>query len=187
MITVANRIYVNPEYADAFETAFRERAGLVDGMPGFLSNQVLRPVNEGDPYVVLTQWESRETFLNWVRSEAFQKGHAQSGTLPPRGLPQAECLRNARSHSGLHPPRPAPRAKRRPVQDALAQQSRSTQVQARRPGGLADAVRPGGGDALGTGTFSQQRTEGSRRGGVPPPSSPVPPLLGARGSLLIPP
>src|SRR3712207_8836931 len=34
MITVANRIQVKPEYADAFEQRFRERAGLVDGMPG---------------------------------------------------------------------------------------------------------------------------------------------------------
>ena len=46
MITVANRIYVKREYADAFEKRFRERAGLVDKMPGFISNQVLRPVNE---------------------------------------------------------------------------------------------------------------------------------------------
>ena len=49
MITVANRIYVTPEYAEAFEQRFRERAGLVDQMPGFISNQILRPVNEGDP------------------------------------------------------------------------------------------------------------------------------------------
>ncbi|HVF45321.1 MAG TPA: antibiotic biosynthesis monooxygenase [Pyrinomonadaceae bacterium] len=82
MITVANRIYVNREYAEAFEARFRERAGLVDGMPGFVSNVVLRPVNEGDPYVVFTTWESRADFLNWVRSDAFVKGHAQSGTLP---------------------------------------------------------------------------------------------------------
>jgi heme-degrading monooxygenase HmoA len=82
MITVANRIYVSPEYAEAFETRFRERAGLVDKMPGFISNQVLRPVNEGDPYVVFTIWNSRPDFLNWVRSDEFVKGHAQSGTLP---------------------------------------------------------------------------------------------------------
>src|SRR5216117_2061893 len=82
MITVANRLYVKPEYADAFEKVFRERAGLVDSMPGFISNQVLRPVNDGDPYVVFTIWNSREDFLNWVRSDEFVKGHAQSGTLP---------------------------------------------------------------------------------------------------------
>ena len=82
MITVANRIYVKREYAEAFEARFRERAGLVDGMPGFVSNLVLRPVNDGDPYVVFTTWRSREDFLGWVRSDAFVKGHAQSGTLP---------------------------------------------------------------------------------------------------------
>lgn len=82
MITVANRIYVKDEFSDAFEKVFRERARLVDEMPGFISNQVLRPVNEGDPYIVFTLWNSREDFMNWVRSDAFVKGHAQSGTLP---------------------------------------------------------------------------------------------------------
>ena len=82
MITVANRLYVKGEYADAFEKVFRERAGLVDKMEGFICNQVLRPVNDGDPYVVFTIWNSRQDFLNWVRSDAFVKGHAQSGTLP---------------------------------------------------------------------------------------------------------
>lgn len=82
MITVANRIFVAPEYADHFEENFRKRAGLVDQMPGFISNQVLRPVNPGDPYIVLTLWESREQFEAWTRSDAFVKGHARSGTLP---------------------------------------------------------------------------------------------------------
>jgi len=34
MITVANRICVAREYAEAFEETFRARAGLVDQMPG---------------------------------------------------------------------------------------------------------------------------------------------------------
>jgi heme-degrading monooxygenase HmoA len=92
MITVANRLYVKPEYADAFEKVFRERAGLVDEMPGFVSNQVLRPVNEGQPYVVLTIWESREAFMGWIRSDAFIKGHAQSGTLPKDAYFQQNAL-----------------------------------------------------------------------------------------------
>ncbi|MBD0369659.1 MAG: antibiotic biosynthesis monooxygenase [Pyrinomonadaceae bacterium] len=92
MITVANRIYVNKEYAERFEERFRERAGLVDKMPGFISNQVLRPVNEGDPYIVFTIWQSRADFLNWVRSDAFVKGHAQSGTLPKEAFSRANVL-----------------------------------------------------------------------------------------------
>jgi heme-degrading monooxygenase HmoA len=92
MITVANRIYVKAEYSEAFEKVFRERAGLVDKMPGFISNQVLRPVNEGDPYVVFTIWKSRQEFLNWVRSDEFVKGHAQSGTLPKDAYSRSNVL-----------------------------------------------------------------------------------------------
>jgi len=92
VITVANRIYVAPEYAAAFEQRFRDRAGLVDQMPGFISNQILRPVNDGDPYVVFTFWNSREDFLNWVRSDAFVKGHAQSGSLPKEAFSKANVL-----------------------------------------------------------------------------------------------
>lgn len=82
MIAVANRIFVAPQYADGFEERFRTRAGLVDGMPGFISNQLLRPTQPGDPYVVFTLWESRAQFEAWTRSDAFRSGHARSGTLP---------------------------------------------------------------------------------------------------------
>jgi heme oxygenase (mycobilin-producing) len=82
MITTANRIFVHPDFAAQFEETFRTRARLVDQMPGFVSNQLLRPVNSGDPYIVLTVWASRADFEAWVRSDAFRQGHARSGTLP---------------------------------------------------------------------------------------------------------
>lgn len=82
MITVMNRISVKPEFTEQFEERFRNRAGLVDGMPGFIRNEVLRPTKQGDPYIVLTYWESLETFRNWTESEAFREGHARSGSLP---------------------------------------------------------------------------------------------------------
>ena len=92
MITVANRVYVTPEYSAEFEERFRSRAKLVDGMPGFISNQVLRPVNEDDPYVVLTLWESRADFERWIKSDEFVKGHAQSGSLPSEAYSQPNRL-----------------------------------------------------------------------------------------------
>ncbi|WP_034341499.1 antibiotic biosynthesis monooxygenase family protein [Deinococcus misasensis] len=82
MITVANRIFVHPEYAEQFEERFKNRARQVDQMPGFLRNMVLKPAKPGDPYVVLTLWESQEAFKAWTESEAFKQGHARSGTLP---------------------------------------------------------------------------------------------------------
>lgn len=92
MITVANRIYVAPTHAEAFEEAFRNRAMLVDEMPGFISNQVLRPVNEDEPYVVLTVWRSRADFEGWIRSEAFAKGHSRSGSLPKEAFTKPNVL-----------------------------------------------------------------------------------------------
>lgn len=83
MYVVMNRIFVKPEYRDALEERFRQRAGEVDKMPGFIRTQVLRPDDPEVPFVVVTEWESKEAFEAWTRSEAFQKGHRQSGTLPP--------------------------------------------------------------------------------------------------------
>jgi heme-degrading monooxygenase HmoA len=37
-------------------------------------------------------WNSRQDFLNWVRSEAFLKGHAQSGTLPKEAFVKSNVL-----------------------------------------------------------------------------------------------
>jgi len=82
MILVANRIPVNPEHADAFERTFRNRAGLVDGMDGFIAFQILRPTKEGEPYIVQTLWESHAHFTAWIESDEFKQGHGRSGTLP---------------------------------------------------------------------------------------------------------
>lgn len=82
MIVTCNRIPVNPEHAEAFETRFADRASLVDGMAGFIAFQLLRPTKDGDPYVVMTFWESHDHFKAWTESAEFKEGHARSGTLP---------------------------------------------------------------------------------------------------------
>ena len=82
MFVVMNRIPVNPEFADAFVERFQDRAALVDNMPGFVSFNLLRPISEGDPFVVETWWESKEHFENWTQSDEFKQGHAQTGRLP---------------------------------------------------------------------------------------------------------
>lgn len=84
MFVTCNRIPVNPEHAPAFEQRFADRASLVDGMPGFVSFHLLRPQAPGDPYVVMTFWESEAHFKGWTESPQFREGHARSGTLPPQ-------------------------------------------------------------------------------------------------------
>lgn len=95
MIAVMNRIPVNPEYAEAFEERFSDRAALVDGMEGFVSFRLLRPTEEGDPYIVMTLWQSQADFEAWTESDEFKKGHAMAGRLPREaflGHPKVEVM-----------------------------------------------------------------------------------------------
>ncbi|WP_261664352.1 antibiotic biosynthesis monooxygenase family protein [Deinococcus sp. Marseille-Q6407] len=82
MIAVANRIPVNPEHAGAFEERFLNRPGQVEERPGFLATHLLRPTAPGQPYTVLTYWESREAFEAWRQSPSFKEGHKGGRTLP---------------------------------------------------------------------------------------------------------
>lgn len=86
MFVTMNRIFVNDDYAEAFEDRFKNRAHEVDKMAGFIRNVVLKPKGPEQPYVVMTFWQSEEDFNNWVNSDAFQKVHAKSGTMPKQAF-----------------------------------------------------------------------------------------------------
>jgi heme oxygenase (mycobilin-producing) len=72
---VANRVYVTAEWADRFEERFRHRAGQIEMQSGFVRMEILRPISEGSPYVVLTSWQDKQAFENWVGSEDFKRAH----------------------------------------------------------------------------------------------------------------
>lgn len=82
MIVVTNRIAVAAGQEAAFEDRFRNRAGLVEGRPGFRGFQLLRPV-QGECYQVMTSWETEADFRAWTESAEFQEAHRQR---PPREL-----------------------------------------------------------------------------------------------------
>ncbi len=75
MIITMNHLFVASEYEAQFEERFLKRASTIDHVPGFLLNQVLRPTQAGEPYVVLTLWESQAAFENWLQSAAFRQAH----------------------------------------------------------------------------------------------------------------
>ena len=74
MIVVANRISVAKGFEKAFEERFKNRARKVDKMPGFIRNEVLRPVGT-EPYVIVTHWKNKESFEAWTESEEFKEAH----------------------------------------------------------------------------------------------------------------
>ena len=70
-----NYISCKPEYRDRFETLFGTRAHAIDRMPGFIDMYVLRPREGNDTYLIVSHWESEESFETWTKSAEFLEGH----------------------------------------------------------------------------------------------------------------
>jgi heme-degrading monooxygenase HmoA len=77
MISVENHIPVKKEFSEVFEARFKAGTRHVQDSPGFIRNEVLRPV-KGDHYIVRTYWDSMESFENWTKSDAFKRAHANT-------------------------------------------------------------------------------------------------------------
>ena len=79
-----------PEAASlGFERSWQQRARMVDAMPGFHGLEVLRDGQEPGHYIVLTHWETRADYENWVNSPQFTAGHARSGEGVAQGQSNA--------------------------------------------------------------------------------------------------
>ena len=97
MIVITNRIPVAIGQESAFEERFAARAGKVEGAPGFVRNEIVRPVPmRRDPergwveakldpavYEVRTYWQSFEDFAAWAASPAFREAHKEP---PPKEM-----------------------------------------------------------------------------------------------------
>jgi heme-degrading monooxygenase HmoA len=72
-----NAISVPPEAHEELEKRFSNRAHTVDGSPGFLGFQLLRPVKGEDRYFVVTTWEDEESFAAWRDGPAIEAHSGQ--------------------------------------------------------------------------------------------------------------
>lgn len=78
-----NAISVPPQAGPELERRFAARAGVVEGTPGFLGFQLLRPVKGDDRYFVVTHWTNDETY------EAWRDGDARAAHAGEHGKPVA--------------------------------------------------------------------------------------------------
>ena len=84
-IVKINAITVPRDRFEEFERRFATRAGKVSDAEGFEAFQLLRPNDDRDLCLVMTQWASEEDFRAWVASPDFAAGHAQHRTEGPVG------------------------------------------------------------------------------------------------------
>lgn len=85
MYIAMNRFRIAPGFESGFEKMWRERESFLDGVPGFLSFNLLKGPVTADYtlYASHTVWESSTAFTAWTQSEAFRKAHAQKSA--PKG------------------------------------------------------------------------------------------------------
>ena len=81
MYIAMNRFQVVEGKGPQFEENWKNRDTFLAGVTGFKEFHLLKG-DEG-VYISHSVWESREAFVNWTESEAFQKAHAQGSS---RGL-----------------------------------------------------------------------------------------------------
>ena len=87
MYVAMNHFRVAAGRGAEFETRWRERKSHLDSVHGFVQFHLVRGKDEEDGtqcYASHVIWDSRQAFLDWTHSEAFQKAHAARDT--PSGL-----------------------------------------------------------------------------------------------------
>ena len=76
MIVVMNVVRAVEGRAEDFERAFLTRERLLNQAEGFRGFELLRRDKDAE-YVVLTKWDSKEAFRNWVHSDLFKRSHSR--------------------------------------------------------------------------------------------------------------
>ncbi|MCR1786049.1 antibiotic biosynthesis monooxygenase [Nocardioides carbamazepini] len=77
-----NAIQVPPQAGPELEKRFAARAGAVEGSPGFLGFQLLRPTAGEERYFVVTHWADEESFAAWRDGDARAAHAAPAGEAP---------------------------------------------------------------------------------------------------------
>jgi len=74
MILEIATLDVHSGQEEAFETAFREAATIISGMPGYVSHQLQRCLEKRSRYVLLVNWQTLEDHtIGFRQSTQYQR------------------------------------------------------------------------------------------------------------------
>jgi heme-degrading monooxygenase HmoA len=76
MYVVHNRISSpeNEAFEETFASAMRS---TLAGVPGLVRSTLMRP-EAGQPYVSTMEFDSKESFMAWMRSDSFRASHSNA-------------------------------------------------------------------------------------------------------------
>jgi len=81
MYIAMNRFRIAPGREDEFINIWKNRETHLADVPGFKDFHLLQGPSD-ENYTLFAShsvWQSKESFANWTKSEAFRKAHAQAG------------------------------------------------------------------------------------------------------------
>jgi heme-degrading monooxygenase HmoA len=102
MISVENHIPVKKEFRTSFEERFKGGTSYVQNSPGFIRNEVLRPIR-GDGYIIRTYWDTMESFEAWSKSDAFKRAHSNAPSEEMFEGKSFLTIHEVISHTGQEP------------------------------------------------------------------------------------
>lgn len=77
MFVFISHLSVPVDDHESLEAHFRQRSRLVDGFPGFLYLQLLRPQAGEATHTFLTAWEDRDAFRRYMASSEHAASHGR--------------------------------------------------------------------------------------------------------------
>ena len=107
MYVVHNRIDVPADAVDGIEKVFVESMQTtLAGVPGLLRSTLLKPAASGPsaaadgPYVATMEFESKDAFLAWLKSDSFKAAHSDDqapGMLGPSAIESFTLVEDVRA------------------------------------------------------------------------------------------
>jgi heme-degrading monooxygenase HmoA len=88
MVTVGMYYDVIPEKAELFRAKFREVLAALESIPGHTRSYLYQRVDDPDSFAILSEWEDRRAFLDFIRSETFRQVTSWGREQVLRGAPR---------------------------------------------------------------------------------------------------
>lgn len=82
MFVALSRFTIANDMAAEVREAFQARAHLVDRESGFISMEVMSPIDDPKEVWLVTRWTDEASYRAWHRSHTYHESHARI----PRGL-----------------------------------------------------------------------------------------------------
>lgn len=73
MITVGMNYKVIPGKGETFEKAFAAVLDVMASMDGHQKSNLYKDVNDGNSYLIISEWDKREAFDAFIKSDQFRR------------------------------------------------------------------------------------------------------------------